>query len=172
MLQILINLKHLQNFKEFKYLHYDGSPKEGSPLASPSRTTMMWSQDLQEREALQQGRAVSKVHDDEVAAESRAHAQAQYYLPQDNPPQHPLAPSHHLPPPHPLSRHAADKTYSPPPFDHIPEIPPHTHTFVSDQPPRRSNPYVLVSPFQLASGPCASEPLGHTGSDPPSFSER
>ena len=58
MLQILINLKHLQNYKEFKHLHYDGSPKEGSPHASRSRTTMLWSQDLQEREALQQGRAV------------------------------------------------------------------------------------------------------------------
>ena len=46
------------NFKEFKHLHYDGSPKEGSPRASRSRITMSWSQDLQEREALQQGMAV------------------------------------------------------------------------------------------------------------------
>jgi len=72
---------------------------------------MTWSQDLQEREALQQGRAVSTEHAD-VATESRAQpqAQAQYHLPQDNLPQHLLAPPHHLPPPHPLPPPTADKT--------------------------------------------------------------
>jgi len=57
------------------------------------------------------GMAVSTEHDDVVAAESeaQAHPQELHYLPQDNLPQHPLAPPHHLPPPHPLPRPAADK---------------------------------------------------------------
>jgi len=78
---------------------------------------MSLSQDLQEREALQQGMAVSTEHDNEVVAESeaQAHLQELHYLRQDNPPQYPLAPTHHLPPPHPLPRPAADKTFSPPP---------------------------------------------------------
>jgi len=42
--------------------------------------------------------AVSTEHDDEVVAESeaQAHPQELHYLRQDNPPQHPLAPPHHL----------------------------------------------------------------------------
>jgi len=40
------NFDHFKAFKEFKHLRYDGSPKEGSPRASCSRTTILWSQDL------------------------------------------------------------------------------------------------------------------------------
>jgi len=76
---------------------------------------MSWSQDLQEREVDQQGMAVSTEHDDEeviAESEAQAHPQELHYLCQDNPPQHPLAPPHHLP------RPAADKTLYPPPSDH------------------------------------------------------
>jgi len=105
---------------------------------------MSWSHDLQERMALQQGMAVSREHNDLVAAESeaQAHPQELHYLPLDNPPQHPLAPPHHLPPPHPLPRLAADKTFSPHPSNHIQQNPPrieHNHALMSDQSPGRSN---------------------------------
>jgi len=177
-----MNLNNLntyaKEFTEFKHLLYDGSPKEGSPRASRSRTTMSWSQDLQEREALQHGMVVSTEHDDEVIAEyeAQAHPQELHYMHQDNPPQHPLAPPHHLPPSHPLPCLAADKTFSPPPSDHIQQNPHlhtrHNHALVSDQPPGRSNPSATVSPLQLSSGPCASESLEHLDFDPPFLSER
>lgn len=57
---------------------------------------------------------------------------------------------------YPLPPPAADKTYHPPPSDHILEIPPqhtrHTLAPVSDQPPERSNPSVSASYLQLPSG--------------------
>jgi hypothetical protein len=81
---------------------------------------MTRSQVLQEWETLQQGMAVSTEHDDVMAeTEAQAHPRELDYLPQDNPPQHPLAPPHHLPPPHPLPRSATNKTLYPPPSDHI-----------------------------------------------------
>ena len=72
-------------------------------------------------------------------------------------------------------RPATDKTLFPPSSDHIQQNPPHTqhnYALVSDQPPRRSNPYVTVSSLHRALRPYASESLVHTCFDPRSLSER